>query len=696
MFAQWLEGIASPYGLEVEPTQSFYAEVEQFVRGAGPAILRLPDGGSSAVPRFLVLLKGGWRRASLIGPDLSAHKVRFETLRDALCNEIEVPYIGSIEQLLVSAGVPEHRLDRARRAILNEQLGREQIHNCWLLRLSPGTSLWRQAKHARLHRAALTLVGGHIIHQVLTIIAWLIIGRSALAGHFDQGWLLGWALVLVTSIFFQITLVFEVEDRLAIGVGALFKQRLLYGALRLAPEEVRHQGAGQFLGRVMESEAVEFLALTGGFTAVLSVIQLGVAFGLLTIGAGGWSHALLLLLWLVIPFVVGWRYLKRSRTWVDIFREMTNDLVERMVGHRTRLVQEDPARWHDEEDQILNRYFKAAETRDHVKTQLNALIVRGWMIVGVVGLAFAFVNIGSSPARMAISFGGILLALQGLTTLVPGVQGIADAMVAWRQIGPLFQAASRPSDEKTGGWVNLQMGKSVNEPANEQMSNQADETRGQGDKETRRKGEIDNPQSVIVGRELNFRHRDRGQLILEACSLQIDHGDHLLLEGPSGGGKSTLASLLAGLRIPESGLLLWRGFDRETLGTAAWRRQVVMVPQFHENHVITGTLAFNLLMGRRYPPLQKDLAEAEAVCRELGLGELLDQMPAGMQQMVGESGWRLSHGERSRLYIARAILQGADLVILDESFGALDPENLHRALRCVLDRAPTLLVIAHP
>ena len=114
MFAQWLEGIASPYGLEVEPTQSFYAEVDQFVRGAGPAILRLPDGGSSAVPRFLVLLKGGWRRASLIGPDLSAHKVRFETLRDALCNEIEVPYIGSIEQLLVSAGVPEHRYDRAR------------------------------------------------------------------------------------------------------------------------------------------------------------------------------------------------------------------------------------------------------------------------------------------------------------------------------------------------------------------------------------------------------------------------------------------------------------------------------------------------------------------------------------------------------------------------------------------------------
>ena len=64
--------------------------------------------------------------------------------------------------------------------------------------------------------------------------------------------------------------------------------------------------------------------------------------------------------------------------------------------------------------------------------------------------------------------------------------------------------------------------------------------------------------------------------------------------------------------------------------------------------------------------------------------------------LVGEDGWRLSHGERSRVYIARAILQNADLIILDESFASLDPENLETALRCVLKRSPTLLVIAHP
>ena len=71
-------------------------------------------------------------------------------------------------------------------------------------------------------------------------------------------------------------------------------------------------------------------------------------------------------------------------------------------------------------------------------------------------------------------------------------------------------------------------------------------------------------------------------------------------------------------------------------------------------------------------------------------------MPAGLWQIVGETGWQLSHGERSRLYVARALLQDADVVVLDESFAALDPETLRQALPCVMERAKTLVMIAHP
>jgi ATP-binding cassette subfamily B protein len=143
-------------------------------------------------------------------------------------------------------------------------------------------------------------------------------------------------------------------------------------------------------------------------------------------------------------------------------------------------------------------------------------------------------------------------------------------------------------------------------------------------------------------------------------------------------------------------LLLLGGLDPATIGAAGWRRRVVLAPQFHENHVLMGTFAFNLLLGRDWPPQPADLEEAERICRGLGLGPLLDRMPAGLQQVVGETGWQLSHGEKSRLYLARALLQRADLLLLDESFAALDPESLHRALSFVLSEAPALVVIAHP
>ena len=123
---------------------------------------------------------------------------------------------------------------------------------------------------------------------------------------------------------------------------------------------------------------------------------------------------------------------------------------------------------------------------------------------------------------------------------------------------------------------------------------------------------------------------------------------------------------------------------------------IAYAPQFHDNHIFGGSLAFNLLMGRSWPPTPEDIAIAAAVCRELGLGDLIDRMPAGLVEQVGETGWQLSHGERSRVFLARALLQRADLVLVDESLAALDPVNLALALACIETRAPAAIVIAHP
>jgi ATP-binding cassette subfamily B protein len=194
---------------------------------------------------------------------------------------------------------------------------------------------------------------------------------------------------------------------------------------------------------------------------------------------------------------------------------------------------------------------------------------------------------------------------------------------------------------------------------------------------------------------LNFQYSPTSDPVLTGVDLVINRGDRLLLQGASGGGKSTLAALLSGLQSPDSGLLLLNGLDRHTLGDD-WQRLAATVPQFHENYILSGTVAFNILIGRQWPAPEELMAEATALCEELGLGDLLRRMPAGIRQQVGETGWQLSHGERSRIFLARALMQRAQLIIMDESFGALDPETLDLCLQTVLKRAKTLIVIAHP
>ncbi len=202
--------------------------------------------------------------------------------------------------------------------------------------------------------------------------------------------------------------------------------------------------------------------------------------------------------------------------------------------------------------------------------------------------------------------------------------------------------------------------------------------------------------ALVSARDVGFRYPGRGEPVLAGCALDIRRGDRILLEGPSGGGKSTLGALLVGLRVPDAGRLMLAGVDQQAIGLQRWRGRVGAAPQFHENHVFSQTFLFNLLLGRAWPPRREDIAEAEAVLRELDLGPLLARMPSGLEQLVGDSGWQLSHGERSRLFIARSLLQPLEVRVLDESFAALDPETLEKALACVLKRAETLVVIAHP
>jgi ATP-binding cassette subfamily B protein len=678
--AQWINHLANQLDIEAEPVDSTYADADQFVRRVAPAILRLPqnvissearnlDNADVTGPRFLALLKSNHARVILLAPDSSQHRVPPHVISRALRAPIENPRRAATNELLERAGVAPEQRERVSATILAEQLSGARLEGGWLLRLSPAASIWQHARQARLLQPLLAIVGADLIRLILLLVAWAVVGRGVFIADFNSAWLWAWALLVFSGIPFQL-LMTRAQGQFATGLSGIYKTRLLYGTLKLQPDEIRYQGVGQFLGRVLEIEAIELFAINGGLTALVALIDLTVAGAVLALGIGGWTHTLLLGMWVLLTLLLSWNYWRTNRAWVATYRGMTNDLVERMVGHRTRLAQEDPAAWHEDEDRELDRYLHLSERVDRAG-RLLAAIPRGWMVIGLAEIALMLIATEreASIIAVAIGLGGVLLALQALTSVVAGVQNVVAVTQAWDQVAPLFNAATRR--EELASVILPDAPRAVSADESEQ-------------------------QPLLTAKEISFRYREHGQPVLNRCNLQVNRGDRLLLEGPSGGGKTSLAAVLSGLRAPEAGLLLLWGYDRASLGAEVWRQRIAVAPQFHENHVFTETFAFNLLMGRRWPPTETDLQEAEEICRELGLGDLIKRMPAGLQQMLGESGWQLSHGERSRLYIARALLQNADLMILDESFAALDPETLALSLRCVLRRAPTLMVIAHP
>ena len=636
--------------LEALATEMSYADFERQLPKIGPALLHFPSEDG-----FFAILTG----SILLSPDHKKVAMDPAAVRSALCYEMETPVLKQIQKTLESAEVPVSRQARAREAILRERLSAEPIRGIWLLRLPPSANFWLQLRQGGVPQRLVTLAGAHAIQYLLWILTWWMLGRNVLSGRGGRNWLALWAVLLLSLVPIRV-LITWLQGQIAIGGGAKLKQRLFYGALRLEPDSIRHQGVGQLLGRVIESEAVEALALSGGFLGVVAIIELAIATFVLAAGAGGLLHSFLLLVWLSITGVLAWRYFVRNRAWTDVRLAMTHDLVESMVGHRTRLAQLSPDRWHAGEDEALEQYRKVSRAMDRSTMALIAIVPRGWLVIALLGLVPVFIGGGGSPPRMAIAAGGMLLAYRALKRLSVGAWQVAGAAVAWERVSTLYNSATRPE---------IQGSPSALPPTDSA--------------------------AVVAARDLVYRYHERHEPVLRGCNLRIYTGDRLVLEGPSGGGKSTLVSILAGLREPNSGELLIDGFDLHTLGSERWRQRIAAAPQFHENYVLAETFAFNLFMGRRGNLRRRDLDEAEILCQELGLTDLLSRMPAGMLQMVGETGWQLSHGERSRLYIARSLLQGAEVVVLDESFAALDPENLQRAVECVLKRAKSLLVIAH-
>ena len=188
-----------------------------------------------------------------------------------------------------------------------------------------------------------------------------------------------------------------------------------------------------------------------------------------------------------------------------------------------------------------------------------------------------------------------------------------------------------------------------------------------------------------------FRYNEQNPHALVDVSLDIQAGETVALVGVSGGGKSTLVNLVTRFYAPTAGQIYLDGVAYPEISLTSLRQQMAMVSQ---NVVLfDDTLAANIAYGVEKIDPQRLQRAVEAA----HLTEVVQNLPQGLDSMIGENGMRLSGGQRQRVAIARAIYKDAPLLILDEATSALDTES-ERAVQAALDQlmqGRTTLVIAH-
>lgn len=203
--------------------------------------------------------------------------------------------------------------------------------------------------------------------------------------------------------------------------------------------------------------------------------------------------------------------------------------------------------------------------------------------------------------------------------------------------------------------------------------------------------QLDRAQGHVTFNKVSFTYPNADKQILKSLSFQVKAGQVIALVGRSGSGKSTLINLIPRFYSPTEGEVTLDGQDLKTLTLSSLREQIALVTQ--QVTLFNDTVANNIAYGQ--PNATRE--QIEAAARSAYALSFIEELPEGLDTLVGDNGVLLSGGQRQRLAIARAILKDAPILILDEATSALDTESerfIQNALDAVMQNRTTF-VIAH-
>ena len=195
----------------------------------------------------------------------------------------------------------------------------------------------------------------------------------------------------------------------------------------------------------------------------------------------------------------------------------------------------------------------------------------------------------------------------------------------------------------------------------------------------------------ITFENVSFRYEDAGRDALHQINLAIKEGEHVAFVGPSGGGKTTLASLVARFFDTTEGRILIGNKDVKEIPSRQLMDMVSFV--FQDSKLLKTSILENVRMGKKNATREEVMqALKEAQCEDI-----IAKLPDGIDTVIGSSGTYVSGGEAQRLSIARAMLKNAPILILDEATAFADPDNEAKVQEAFsrLSKGKTVIMIAH-
>ncbi|MFF2226342.1 peptidase domain-containing ABC transporter [Streptomyces globisporus] len=192
----------------------------------------------------------------------------------------------------------------------------------------------------------------------------------------------------------------------------------------------------------------------------------------------------------------------------------------------------------------------------------------------------------------------------------------------------------------------------------------------------------------VVAHELTYTHPQRSTPCIESLSFEITAGSRVSVHGANGTGKSTLLKLIAGFHVNYFGTITLGGTSLSDIRDHQVRKSVLYVPEVPM--VISGTVLENLRLDR-------DFTEAEvwAACRAACFDTVIQRLPSGFRTVLREDRSALSHGEHQRMSIARSILNGAPVLLLDESMSGIDRGTAQKIWENLSMSGRTLVSVSH-